>query len=500
MSLRDYLRALRKHWWLVAVSAILGTTISALLVFNAPPVYEGSVQFFASTPSTSAEGSVLQGDQFAQQRVNSYVKLLSSQSLADRVVDDTGLDMSDTALMGSIEGKADLNTVLFSAYVRDSDKDDVQTIIDSVAFQFPELVDELETQNGQIQAPVTLAVTSGPYLNPNPVSPVKRLGVAVGLLVGLIIGVGLALLRGLLDRTVRTSEVLRSVTNAPVLGRIPADSSSKKEPLLVEGDNRWVRAEAFRQLRTNLQFVDIEKPVSVLVVSSSVAGEGKSSTSANLAVSFAEAGKRVLLVDADLRRPTLAGVFGLEGSVGLTNVLAGQVALEDVVQPWGRHGMHFLASGPIPPNPSELLGSQQMVDLIATVRLQYDLVIVDTAPLLPVTDGAIAAARADGAVIVVRYGKTKGAEVERAIESLRAVDARVLGTILNRSPIKGIDGHTYDGYRYQGPRSSPADRGTRDPGTTRRPPAGEPKPARTPKPVRSVRRQSAAPEAGSEKR
>jgi capsular exopolysaccharide synthesis family protein len=447
VSLRDYLRALRKRWWMIVVSAALGTLLSTALVLQQTPVYQGTVTFFATTPSIDA-GSPLQGDQFGQQRVNSYVRLLSSQRLAERVLDRTGLDLSTRNVMSSIEGRADLNTVLLTAYVRDSSPSQAESMTEAVAEEFPDLVEEIESQNGTKEAPVRLDVVSGPAMTPYAVSPQKRLWVAAGFMLGLMVGVGLALLRTLLDRTVRSPDMLREATNTPVLGRIPFDSSSKKSPILEEGDKRWIRAEAFRQLRTNLQFVDIEKPVTVLVVTSSVAGEGKSSTSANLAATFAETGKRVLLIDADLRRPKLASMFGLEGAVGLTNVLAGQVHLHEVIQPWGGHGLHFLASGPHPPNPSELLGSDHMVSLLAEARRSYDLVVVDTAPLLPVTDGAIAAARADGAVVVVRYGKTRTAEVERAVESLRAVDARVLGTVLNRSPVKGEDGYTYDGYRY----------------------------------------------------
>jgi capsular exopolysaccharide synthesis family protein len=448
VSLADYLRALRKRWWMIVLSALAGTALATILVFQQTPIYQGTVTFFATTPSTDASSS-LQGDQFGQQRVNSYVSLLSSQSLAERVLERTGLELSARNVMSSIEGKADLNTVLLTAYVRDSSRAQAESMTEAVAEEFPDLVEDIESQSGTKEAPVQLDVVSGPAMTPYAVSPQKRLWVAAGFMLGLMVGVGLALLRALLDRSVRSPDMLREATRTPVLGRIPFDSSSKRSPVLKEGDKRWSRAEAFRQLRTNLQFVDIEEPVSVLVVTSSLAGEGKSSTAANLAITFAEAGKRVLLVDADLRRPRLASMLGLEWAVGLTNVLAGQVQLSEVVQQWGGHGLEFLASGPHPPNPSELLGSSHMVSLLAEARQRYDLVIVDTAPLLPVTDGAIAAARADGALVVVRYGKTRTAEVERAVESLRAVDARVLGTVLNRSPLKGEGAYGYDNYRYK---------------------------------------------------
>jgi capsular exopolysaccharide synthesis family protein len=448
VTLRDYVRALRKRWWLVMAGAVIGTTLSLLWVQQLPPVYQGTVTFFATTPSLDP-ASPLQSDQFGQQRVNSYVRLLDSELLAERVVADTDTDpdLTEEEVMTAISGEADLNTVLLTAYVRSTSSSRAEAIVDSVALQLPLLVEDIEGESGQ--ASVRLRRVSGPTLEPSPVGPQSELWIAAGFLLGLALGVAAALLRGLLDRTVRTPEDLRERLSAPVLGRIPA-GSLKKAPLLSEGNQDWVRAEAFRQLRTNLQFVDIEKPVTVLAVTSSLPAEGKSSTAANLAITFSEAGKRVLLIEGDLRRPVLADLFKLEGAVGLTNVLAHQVQLDDVVQQWGTHGLHFMASGPIPPNPSELLGSEAMVKLLVEARSLYDLIVIDTPPLLPVTDGAITAAGADGAIVVVRYGKTHATEIERALENLRAVDARLLGTVLNRAPLKGQDSITYDGYTDKG--------------------------------------------------
>ena len=448
MTLRDYVRALRKRWWLVIVGAVVGTALSVLWVQQLPPVYEGTVTFFATTPSLDPS-SPLQSDQFGQQRVNSYVRLLDSDLLAERIVADTdpALNLTEEDVTTALSGEADLNTVLLTAYVRSTSPSRAEAIVSSAAEQVPALVKDIESEAGQ--ASVLLRRVSGPTLDPTPVGPQTELWIAAGLLLGLALGVTAALLRGLLDRTVRTLEDLRERIVAPVLGRIPA-GSLRKAPLLSEGNQDWVRAEAFRQLRTNLQFVDIEKPVAVLAITSSLPGEGKSSTAANLAITFSEAGKKVLLIEGDLRRPVLADLFRLEGAVGLTNVLAHQVVLDDVVQHWGAHGLHFMASGPIPPNPSELLGSDAMVDLLAEVRQLYDLVVIDTPPLLPVTDGAITAAGADGAIVVVRYGKTRTTDVERALENLRSVDARLLGTVLNRAPLKGQDSVAYDRYTDKG--------------------------------------------------
>jgi len=449
MDLHTYLRALRRYWWVLAISGVLGGAIGTILMFRATPIYASTVTFFATTPS-SVDGNPLQGDQFGQQRVNSYVKLLGSQRLAERLVAKTKTDLSVRQVMRRIDGKADLNTVLFTATVRDSSKERGLALVTAIAGEFPKLVDEIESQNGAKAAPVALDVVSGPSLNPFPVSPKKRIGVAAGLFLGLLLGTSVALARVLLDRTFRTLDALRDVSGVPVLGTIPLESRrARKTPSFLDTQGQSSRAEAFRQLRTNLQFVDVEEPVSVLVVTSAAPAEGKSATSVHLAISFANNGKKVLLIEGDLRRPMVAEYLGLEGSVGLTNVLAGQVDLDDVMQQWGSGGLKVLPSGSVPPNPSELLGSQPMDELIAAARKRFDLVILDTPPLLPVTDAAIASRRADGAVVVVRYGRTRRAEIERAIDSLRKVDARILGTILNRTPNKGVDGMRYDTYEYR---------------------------------------------------
>ncbi len=173
---------------------------------------------------------------------------------------------------------------------------------------------------------------------------------------------------------------------------------------------------------------------SVLVVTSSVESEGKSTISANLAQSFAEAGRRVLLIDGDLRRPRLESYLDLEASAGLTSVLIGEAELHDVTQEWGSDGLEVLASGPIPPNPNELLGGTVMEQLLLKAREDYDMVIIDTPPILPVADALILAAIADGAILVVRNGRTTGEQVSRSLEMLQSASARVLGTVLSMSP------------------------------------------------------------------
>jgi capsular exopolysaccharide synthesis family protein len=176
--------------------------------------------------------------------------------------------------------------------------------------------------------------------------------------------------------------------------------------------------------------------------------EGKTTTAANLAITLAQAGVRVCLVEADLRRPRLGGYLGLETAAGVTSVLIGKARLSDVIQHWGDQGIDVLASGPVPPNPSELLSTHAMADLLHELEERYALVIIDAPPLLPVTDAAVLANLASGAILVIRHGKTKREQVRRAIEAFRAVDTHLYGIVFNMVPSRGPDAYYY-GYAYR---------------------------------------------------
>lgn len=442
--MQQYVTALRKGWWIIVLAGLLGLAGAFVINVQATPQYASSVTFFISTP-TDGGASPLAADQFATRRITSYVGLLSSDVMAQRVIERSGVDLNVGQVKSRIVGDADLNTVLLTATVTDSSPDRSLAIAQAIATQFGSIVNQVDPIGPDS---VLLKVISGPSLNPNPVSPRTTVNLMLGVALGLAIGVVIAIVKQLLDNTIRQPQVLRALTDVPVLGVIPFDKGAKKSPLIVDGEARPIRAEALRQLRTNLEFVDVERPIRVLVVTSSVAGEGKSTTATNLAVALAESGRRVLLIEADLRRPRVADYLGLERSVGLTNVLADQVAIEDVLQQWGRSGLFVLPSGSIPPNPSELLGSPKMLRLIEHLKTKFDVLVIDTPPLLPVTDGAVAAAHADGAVLVVRYGSTTRNQIGNAANSLRSVDARLLGTILNMTPLKGADGYESYGYGY----------------------------------------------------
>jgi capsular exopolysaccharide synthesis family protein len=452
VDLRDYLATLRKRWTLVALCVLMSLGAAAAATILAHQVYTSEAQIFVSArdsgdnPSTAYQGGLL-----AQQQVKTYSRVAVSPTVTDKVAERLSLDPSVVA--SSVTADAPLDTVLINVTATAASPAVAQRIAQAVADETSVLVPRLETTEGRA-APVKLTVTTNANLPTAPSSPRPKINLALGLLVGIAIGVAAAVLRETMDTTVKNKSDLQEITGAAPLGVIAEDPGVTRRPLVVQIDSQSPRAEAFRQLRTNLQFVDVDRATRAVVLTSALAEEGKTTTSCNLAITLAQAGVRTVLVEADLRRPRLSEYLGIERAVGLTTVLTGVASLDDALQPWGRTGaMWVLPSGSLPPNPSEILGSHQMQELLKALDERADVVILDAPPLLPVTDAAVLARVADGAVLVVRVGKTKREQVTRAIEALTSVDARLLGTVINRAPVRGPDAGAYGyGYGYESTR------------------------------------------------
>ncbi|BCW20200.1 hypothetical protein NtRootA9_29080 [Arthrobacter sp. NtRootA9] len=270
----------------------------------------------------------------------------------------------------------------------------------------------------------------------------------IGLFAGLAAGIGIIALRSILDTRIRGEIDLRRMTDAPLLGGISFDADAAKKPLLTQAAAQSPRAESFRQLRTNLQFAHVSHKSKTVLVTSSLPGEGKSTTAVNLAMALAQAGQAVALVDADLRRPMVAEYLGLERHAGLTTALVGHAELDDLLQPWGDDNLYVLTSGQVPPNPSELLGSEAMRNVIVRLESTFDAVIIDAPPLLPVTDAAVLAQQVGGVVLVVGAQKVRSNDLEKSLAALEMVDGDLLGIVMNRLPAKGPDAYAYGYYSY----------------------------------------------------
>lgn len=446
MRLRDYLSVGRKRWRLVTVCVLMVLGASAVATFTTTPIYQAEAQLFisASNQGNDLTGAA-QGGLFTQQRVKSYADIVATPPVTQPVIDNLGLDVTPEQLAEQITAINPLDTVLLQVRVRDPDARRASQIANAIATQFTVIIADLETPVGAKAPLIKATVVKSATTPAEPVTPRIGLNLILGLLAGLAIGIAVAVMREILDTTLKTTADVKFYGGVPLLASVPEDADAGDEPLARDGAGRVKgkgRAEAYRQVRTNLQFLNVDRPAQTVVVTSSIADEGKTTTACNLALALAEGGAEVVLVEGDLRRPRVARYMGLEGAAGLTNVLLGQASVDDVLQPWSRLSLSVLASGPLPPNPSELLGSANMADLLKQLTDRADIVIIDAPPILPVTDAAVVAVRCDGAIMVVRHGHTRQEHLLSAADAVEQVGARLLGTVFNRVP------RTQDAYAY----------------------------------------------------
>lgn len=447
MDLRDYLKVLRTRWILLATCVLVVVAIAGILTWRATPLYASSARMFVSTQGSTDGAQANQGGQFSLQRVKSYADLLTGQEIARRVADQLDLNETPSALAEQISATSKLDTVILTVTVTDPDPARAQMLADGVAEVFVAYVAELETPPGKDEATIKATVVDPASEPTSPISPQPVRNIGLGLILGLLLGAGAAVLRETFDTTIKSTKQLETLVPAPIIGAISYDTDAVGTPLITSLDTYAPRAEAFRVLRTNLQFIDPDAHHKVFVITSSLPGEGKTTTAVNLALALAEGGERIALVEGDLRRPKISEYLRLESAVGLTTVLIGKLPLADAIQNVGSEHLTVLTSGSTPPNPAELLKSSSMATLIASLRADYDIVLIDAPPLLPVTDGALLAAQADGALLVVRHGKTTVDQVGLAVDRLESVGASPVGVIFNMTPAKGGEGYGY-GYGY----------------------------------------------------
>ncbi len=337
------------------------------VTLQATPQYESSTRLFVSTTSESDTGAAYTGNLFATQRVASYADLVGSRQLADQVEDSLDGAVAAEDLTELVTATVVPETVILEITATHPDPEVAAGIAQAYAEQLQDLVDELETPQGESMPLIKATIVDDAEVSDERGLPQPLRNLALAAVLGLLLGVGLAVARELLDTSLSTSDDIGDVTDAPILGNIATDEAANLAPLeVLSSATPW--AEAFRVLRTNMQYVEVDEDQKVIVMTSSLPGEGKTTTAINLALTTAMAGQRVVLVEADLRRPLIAQRLGLDGAVGTTNVLIGKVSLADALQEYGDTGLQVLACGPIPPNPSELLQSHAMEALLTDLR------------------------------------------------------------------------------------------------------------------------------------
>ncbi|MEJ2866414.1 polysaccharide biosynthesis tyrosine autokinase [Actinomycetospora sp. OC33-EN08] len=425
MSLKDIALAARRRWVAVLALALIGTVLGLAAGMSSPPQYSARTFVYVSGQPTD-DGSAYEGSLLAEQKARAYSEIVSSGSFPSRVAAAAGGDPNQIAGQVSVSTQSDSS--LIEVVATDPSPERAAALADASGAAVVDLVGALERPTPDRPGTVTATLVEPAIVPQGPSSTDPETYVLLGLVLGLVAGLGVAVLWSALDTTVRDSSALAGLTDGPVLGVVPRDPGGGN--LVGNPDRLSVVAEAFRQIRTSLGFVALTRKLHTVMVTSAVEGEGKSTTAAGLALVLAQQGRRVLVVDADLRRPHLTELFGLPGEVGLTNVLLGQLSLEHAVQPGADGQVSVLGRGPEPPNPADLLTSPAFGTFLERLATQYDVVVLDTPPLLPVADAAIMAQRCDGVVLVVRSQKTSGRLVTEAVQRLRDASATCVGSVL----------------------------------------------------------------------
>lgn len=470
----------RRNWLLLLASLVLGLGLGAGVSYVQPELYSATTTGYVVAGNSSTVGDAFAGSNLAAEKAATYLPLVQSRSVAEGVAGELGIDSEDVSLSATHDG------VIFSLVATASSPELATNMADAGIRAVSLAANELETMTisgeGTGETVVRIVPVEMAQTPTNPVSPNWTRNLALGLLLGLLVGFGFVVLRHTMDRRVRTAAEVEEITESPALGVVPLASELTQGKILAR--DLGVAAEALRKLRTNLRFVSVDSPARVIVVTSPNEGEGKSTVAMQLAGLLAESGEPTVLVDADLRKPRVAKTFDVDGDVGLTQVLTGSVLVAEALAETSQPNLVVLPAGRIPPNPSELVGSRRMQNLISSLG-ETRMVVIDAPPLLPVTDAGLLAASADGALLVVQHGRTLREQVALADRNLRNVNGTLLGFVLNRVPKKdaglAVYGHTAGSrpYTYYG-------EGNRRPGADKDQARGAEEELRSARPARAA--------------
>ena len=444
MDLLPLTRVSRASWLVLAAGTALGLGAGLAAAALTAPSYTATADLYVAVESGANASDLIQGGTAAEQKVRSYVEIATSDRVLAPVVRDLGPDLTADELADRVRASTPTESVMLSVAVTTTDPAEAARLADAVAASLIEVVtDDLEATPADGAAALALHALGRADVPTEPSAPDPVVHAVGGALGGAALALGAVAAAAAVDTRGRTRDDLDEVDDGPVLGEISFDRRLDERGLVVHTEPHSPTAESYRQLRTNLQFLDFGATGRSLVVTSSVPGEGKSTTAANLAIALAESGARVALVDGDLRRPRIAAMTGVEGAVGLTDVLTGRLSLDDALQPWGTGSLVVLPAGTLPPNPTQLLSSPAMRAVLTTLTTSADIVIVDAPPLLPVTDATLLAKVTGGALLAVGGGRVSRHQLARARAALDGTGCRTLGTVLTMAPPNRAGSYEY---------------------------------------------------------
>ena len=463
MTILEFFRTTRANLWLLIIGIIVGAAAGFGYASLQPKVYAASSSGYV-TVGESGTVDVLSGSSAAKERARSYAAIVSSEAVAQKIKQNNPeLSLTTGQIRASLTATAGDNAALITVSAQASSPKNAQLLANSALQATADYIKEIEQNPGNAQAlvngdsnaaatppansnTVRVIPLNNASVNPPLVSPNYQQNTLIGAVIGLVVVYAAIFLRRALDQRIRTRDDATKATGASILGVLPVSEDLNEENIVNGDTDDHIAQESIRQLRTNLRFVNVDTPPRSFIVTSAVPGEGKSTVSLSLARSLADAGSPVILIDADLRRPTVAKKLKLDAKVGLTQVLAGQVEIANAVHQLGDSNLFVLPAGRIPPNPSELLGSDKMRQLIKELSEEF-IVVVDVPPLLPVTDASLLSHSVDGVILVGSIGRSHREQMAEASSILKKVNANLFGLVLNRAPRKGL-GNSYYGFGY----------------------------------------------------
>ena len=448
---------LLRHWKLLAACALAGALLGLGLAAISPKVYTANASGVVIVRVTNDSSGALMGDSVAKSKATQYQSLAKSRTVAADALRIARLDGSPEAAATSIAVAVPLDTPQINISVSRDDPQEAATLANAWVKALAKSVNDLaqEQVGGSGRTTGTPAIslrTYVPALAPqSPSSPNTTFNVLLGTLLGILAGCFWTFVRHKGDRRIRGTEVIEKEYGLSVLGTLPKRPDGERRAFLLDKTGARVSkedfhsVESFNTMRANLQFMSPDDPPRIIVVTSPLPAEGKSTVASNLALTIAEAGRPVVLVDGDLRRPTLASAFGLLPDVGVTTAIVGHATAHDMLQEVHGSTLQVMTSGPTPPNPSEIIASDAFLRLCQELAKDA-LVIIDAPPLIPVADAAIMARRFDGCLVVLDAQVATRDAFDKALSVLDKMDADVLGVILNRVPTNKLEGAQYGYY------------------------------------------------------
>ncbi|MBO9625107.1 MAG: polysaccharide biosynthesis tyrosine autokinase [Microbacterium sp.] len=431
-SLASAWAAVRKFWIVIIGMAVIGGGIGYGISAATTPQYQSTATLYFAMNQGTTGTDLNQGSTYTQSQMLSFAQLATSSRVLTPVIDDLDLGTTPKELARNIAITIPPDTTILQVAVTSTGGKRAAEIANATSEELTKAVEAVVAKSVDGKPTIVPSVIDKAVVPQFQSSPNKSKDAALAAVLGLVLGILVAFIATMADTKVRNEAALARVTDLPYLGSITRTKRGTEAGLIVVREPRSHVAEDFRRVQSALAFANVDGQSRRLLITSASPAEGKSTFSANLALTLADLGERTLLIDADLRRPRAGEIFGLDSAVGLTSVVLGSVDLSEAVIPWRESGPNLLLSGEVPPNSASVLTSHAFADVLADASAHHDVVVIDSPPVLTVADTNLVAPLVDGVVIVVDASRTSRPQLAATIRTLEGAGASIIGIVLNK--------------------------------------------------------------------